>query len=192
MKNYHMVYIAAAVIAMVCLGATGCQSISQRTTTEYTQESAARSQVTVCQRDETINLQEIFISAKTYEEGAKEWLFADGARLSTMLSEMAGQLPVARWGDDFAVQIPEDLSLYYIDLFDCDYGKLERLYNLDKGEDGEKPKDSSGMGFMEYVAKLPEGTYYVAIAVNREGRYVEAEGEYETFGNEYAFRLDKK
>lgn len=190
MKYGHIIVILSAVVTAAGVGITGCHMIPQNTASESTQESAAESKVTVRQGDKSICPYEIVVSAMTYEKSAKAWLSADGARLSHQLPQVADQLPDIQWRDDFSVDLPDDVSLYYIDLFDREYGSLERIYP-DGEKDGGDQTVNSMAGFMEYVSELPSGAYYISIAVNRNGRYVESEGEYERFVNEYAFRLEK-
>ena len=190
MKYGHTIVILAAVVTAVGLGIMGCHMIPQNTASESTQESAAESKVTVRQGTESICPYEMVVSAMTYEKSAKAWLCADGAGLSHQLPQVADQLPDIQWKNDFSVDIPDNVSLYYIDLFDRDYESLDRIYP-DGEKDGGDQTVNSMAGFMEYVSELPAGTYYISIAVNRNGRYVESEGEYERCVNEYAFRLEK-
>ena len=149
-----------------------------------TGDAAEACRVSVKQGDKELALYEFLVFEQTYDERMGAWLAADGARLSNVLPEVAEELPKAVWGEDFSVQIPDELELYYVDFFDGSYEKRDRIFYIDQ----EDAPDA----FMEDLAKLPGGTYYISVAVNGQGNYIKSEEEYETFGYEYAFRLDKE
>lgn len=141
-------------------------------------------QVTVKQGEDTLSLYEFFVFENFYDEKMKTWVAADGMRLSNALTQVANELPVAEWGNEFSVQIPEKLELYYVDIFDSSYEKTDRLFYTEQ----ENPQTK----LMENLAKLSEGVWYISVAVNEQGKYIEDGEEYEAYGREYAFRLEKK
>lgn len=139
------------------------------------------------QGNESISLYELMVSNMAYSE-ENGCIFGDGARLSNVLTDIAEDLPLAAWGDDFEVRIPQELRFYYIDIFDERYEAVNRYFpDSDTGNDGLTSTETC----MNYMKELPRGTYYVSIAVVEEGEYVESEHQNEYTVYEYAFRLDK-
>lgn len=187
------------ILLAVVLGLSGCSLKTEDKTSmdrsEITQEqeasgSQAASQhepVTVRQGEKSIELYELLVSDMSYT-GRNGLLFSDGARLSHVLSEVAEDLPSAQWEDGFMVQIPEHLTLNYIDIFDKTYELVDRHYGTSDENDGGL---SISKQCMDYLEELPCDTYYVSIAVVEEGEYIKEEDENEYTIYEYAFRLDK-
>jgi hypothetical protein len=89
-----------------------------------------------------------------------------------MLPEIAEELSVVTYSDDFTIQYREDASFMYIAIYDDSF---ERLYNAVD---------------LSYLNKLSSGTYYVSIDVRKQGRYIVSENEYEVSGIECAFKLE--
>ena len=79
------------------------------------------------------------------------------------------KFPVFQWTEDFSLDVPEDLQLSGIE-----------IYN----ENGEEAAGTS-------LSELPAGTYYVGVEVYREGAYMEEKGEHEYSGEQYIFCLVK-
>lgn len=187
------------ILLTVILGLSGCSlktedktsmdssEIMQEQETSGSQAASRHEPVTVSQGEERIELHEFLVSDMSYT-GSDGFLFADGARLSHMLSEVAADLPPAKWEDGFMVQIPEHLTFNYMDIFDKTYELVGRYYGAsDESDDGLTISEQC----MDYLEELPCDTYYVSIAVVEEGKYVEEEDENEYTIYEYAFRLDK-
>lgn len=71
------------------------------------------------------------------------------------------------------------IELYYIDIFDGNFEKLARYFhNMEEFED--------------FFAEADVGVYYVAAAVNWNGKYISKEKEYERYGAEFLFGLVKE
>lgn len=186
-------------LAVVC-GLSGCNLKTNETVSavkdEFIQEkepadsqtSTRHVPVIVKQGKESIDLYELIVSQKGYSKKAKSWVVGDGAQLSNVLSEAASELPLAVWGNDFEVQIPENHRFYYMDVFDENYEKVLRNY---PGSDESDQELKASEKCMNYLKDLSSGTYYVSIAVVEEGKYIESEGQQEYTVYEYAFRLDK-
>lgn len=187
------------ILLAVVLGVSGCSLKNEKPTgmdsSEATQEqetsgsqAASRHEpVTVKLGEDSFELYELLVSNMSYT-GRNGFVFADRARLSHVLSEVAAELPHAKWEDGFMVQIPERLTLYYMDIFDKTYELVDRYFGAsDEKDDGLTISEQC----MDYLEELPSDTYYVSIAVVEEGEYVEEEDENEYTIYEYAFRLDK-
>ncbi len=170
-------------LAVVC-GISGCKlkGLSD------SQTGIGHDSVIVRQGGESINLYELIVFKKGYDKKTNTWVAGDGAHLSDVLAEVAEDLPSAALKNDFEVQIPENFRFYYMDVFDETYEKILRKYP-DSDESGEGLAASEKC--MNYLEELSCGTYYISIAVVEEGNYIESEGQRETTGYEYAFRLDK-
>lgn len=166
----------------------GNNSMAQEKESSDSETINAHVPVTIKQGSERIALYELLVSAMTYSK-KHGCMYGDGARLSNLLPEVAADLPSARWGDDFCVQIPENLRFYYIDIFNEAYEAIDRQF---PGQDESDEGPTASEICMNYLEELPWGTYYVSVAVVKDGEYVEAEGTNEYTIYEYAFRLDKE
>lgn len=166
----------------------GNNGMDQEKESSDSQTIHAHVPVTIKQGSESITLYELLVSAMTYSK-KHGCMYGDGARLSNLLPEVAADLPSARWGDDFSVQIPENLRFYYIDIFDEAYEEIDRQF---LGSDESDAGPTASEICMNYLEELPWGTYYISVAVVKDGEYVESEGMNEYTVYEYAFRLDKE
>lgn len=187
------------ILLAVVLGLSGCSlktedktsmdrsEITQEQETSGSQAASQHEPVTVRQGEKSIELYELLVSDMSYT-GREGLLFSDGTRLSHVLSEVAEDLPSAKWEDGFMVQIPEHLALNYIDIFDKTYELVDRHYGTsDENDDGLTISKQC----TDYLEELPCNTYYVSISVVEEGEYIKEEDENEYTIYEYAFRLDK-
>ncbi len=142
---------------------------------EVTEESElTESKVKVQQGGKTYDLYRLIVYSYGYQKNADSFAASTGARLRNILSDEAEQdevekFPVFQWTEDFSLDVPEDLQLSGME-----------VYN----ENGEELVYTS-------FADLPQGTYYVGAEVYREGAYIEEKGEHEYSGEQYIFCLVK-
>ena len=142
---------------------------------EVTEESElAESKVKVQQGGKTHDLYRLIVYSYGYQKDADSFAASTGARLRNILSDEAEQdevekFPVFQWTEDFSLDVPEDLQLSGVD-----------VYN-------EKGEEAAFTSFSE----LPAGTYYIGAEVYREGAYIEEKGEHEYSGEQYIFCLEK-
>lgn len=134
----------------------------------------AESKVKVQQGGKTYDLYRLIVYSYGYMEDSDSFASGTGARLRNILSDEAEQdevekFPVFQWTEDFSLDVPEDLQLSGIE-----------IYN----ENGEEAAGTS-------LSELPAGTYYVGVEVYREGAYMEEKGEHEYSGEQYIFCLVK-
>lgn len=57
--------------------------------------------VTVMQNDQTVDLHEFNVAEMTCSEDGKGWLTGDGWSFSRKITEVAPELKIAVWGEDF-------------------------------------------------------------------------------------------
>lgn len=142
---------------------------------EVTAESEpVESEVKVQQDGKTYDLYRLIVYSYGYLEDSDSFAASTGARLKNLLLDEAEQdevekFPVFQWTEDFSLDVPKDLQLFGID-----------VYN----KNGEEVACTS-------LAELPAGTYYVGVEVYREGAYIEEKGEHEYSGEQYIFCLEK-
>ena len=125
--------------------------------------------ITITSGGKTISTYESILSDFSWD--GENFRCADCASVWTMLPEIANELSVITYDDNFTIQYREDASFMYIAIYNDDF---ERLYNAVD---------------LSYLKKLPEGTYYIAIDVRKQGRYIISEDQYEVSGIECAFEL---
>lgn len=124
-----------------------------------------------------MELYEIKTFATVYENG--EWLSAQGTRASIELPNIADKIMSVTWNDDIQVYISKEVELYYIDIFDENFEKIERY-------------DRTLEELKAFFTEAEAGQYYVAVAVNRNGEYIPKEEKYESYGSEYVFGVVKE
>ncbi len=125
--------------------------------------------ITVTSNGETIAPYENFAFARSWAENG--WLYADGIALLYQLPELADELPVVTYSDNFAVQYKSGVSFLRMSVCSEAFEQIEHNARL------------------EYIKELPAGTYYIGIVVTFDGKYIESEGEAEYIAYECAFRL---
>lgn len=108
---------------------------------------------------------------ETSEDGNGGWTFADGAEND--LAEMAAELPVITYGEDFTADYNKDSSFSDLLIYDADF---ERIY-----QGGE----------MSELEALPGGVYYVGIGLTVRGQYIGQAQEWERSGYIGLFTLEK-
>jgi len=124
-----------------------------------------------------MELYEIKTFATVYENG--KWLSAQGTRASIELPNIADKIMSVTWNEDIQVYISKEVELYYIDIFDEKFEKIERYYRT--LEDLET-----------FFTEAEAGQYYVAVAVNKNGEHIPEEEKYESYGSEYVFGIVKE
>ena len=124
-----------------------------------------------------IELYEIKTFSTVYENG--NWLSAQGTRASIELPNIADKIMSVTWNDDIQVYISKEVELYYIDIFDENFEKIERY-------------DRTLEELEAFFTETEAGQYYVAVAVNRNGEYIPKEEKYESYGSEYVFGVVKE
>lgn len=124
-----------------------------------------------------MELYELKTFAAVYQNG--HWLSADGLRASIELPNIADKIMSVTWNPDIQIYISKEVELYYIDIFDENFEKLERYYRT--LEDLET-----------FFTEAEAGLYYVAVAVNKNGEYIPEEEKYERYGSEFVFGIVKE
>jgi hypothetical protein len=99
------------------------------------------------------------------------WLSADYMSLYFKLREIASELPVVSYSDDFTVQYEDSVSLKYISIYNVSFEQLH--HNVD----------------LTHLQELKAGTYYIGITVAERGIYIESEDKYESHGYDCACKL---
>ena len=103
------------------------------------------------------------------------WMSVQGLSASTELSNIADELPKIVWNEHTQFQVQEDLELSYIRIFDENFERMAHYQTVEE--------------LQTFCNETEIGLYYVAIAVNRNGRYIAEEEEYERHGSEFVFGL---
>lgn len=114
-----------------------------------------------------------------------------GPRLHNLIN--AGdtdELPLIAWDEDFSIDVPEDLDILSIECMTADSKIVLGLYADAVKREGVELKKNGLENYKEYFSELSQGVYYVAVEVYRQGRYIEAENEYEYSLEQYAFSLN--
>lgn len=86
--------------------------------------------------------------------------------------------------------MPEDLDILSIECMTADGKIVLGLYEDAVKREGVELKENGLENYKEYFSELSQGVYYIAVEVYRQGRYIEAENEYEYSLEQYAFSLD--
>lgn len=105
------------------------------------------------------------------------WIQGDALQLVCELPDIAPELPVVRYHDDFAVQYEEGVIHSHMLLYDESFTQLDHI----------APYDS--IDYLTCLKELPQGNYYVGIAVAQQGDYIESANEYEYSGTDCVFML---
>jgi len=127
----------------------------------------------VVQGDKSIEPYRHEVWAEFYRDG--EWLSADGIRAIGLLSHIANELPVVTFTDTLNFDMPAQIELNFIEVYDSDYNPVLKV--------------SAEEEFVTSAGNLDSGTYYVAVNVTRKGEYIEAEDKHNTYGEEYVFKM---
>lgn len=126
--------------------------------------------ISITSGSETITPHRLLLWSETSTKNG--WLSTDGMPLIEKLPEIAQDLPLIKYSNDFSVKYKDNVSFKWLSIH---------------GEDFELLHDNVELSYLE---KLPKGTYYIGIVVVEKGKYIEAEQEYETYGYDFAFKLN--
>ena len=124
-----------------------------------------------------MDLYELKTFATVYQNG--NWLSAQGTSASIELPNIADKIMSVTWNPDIQVYITEEVELYYIDIFDENFERIERYYRTLEN-------------LKTFFNDAEEGLYYVAVAVNKNGEYIPKEEKYERYGSEFVFGIVKE
>ena len=124
-----------------------------------------------------MDLYELKTFATVYQNG--NWLSTQGTSASIELPNIADKIKCVTWNPDIQVYITEEAELYYIDIFDENFEKIERYYRTLENLE-------------TFFNDAEAGQYYVAVAVNKNGEYIPKEERYECYGSEFVFGIVKE
>ena len=99
------------------------------------------------------------------------WISGDGMPLIYSLPEIAHELPIIIYGSDFSVDFRENVSFSWLSIFNASFERIH--HNVD----------------LSYLEELSEGTYYIIIVVNEQGKFISTENKHESFGYECAYNM---
>lgn len=105
------------------------------------------------------------------------WIATDALQLICVLPEIAQELPIINYHNDFSVQYEEGVSFSHMMVYDDSFEYLHHIATYSK------------IDYLSYLKTLPEGTYYIGIAVSKQGKYIASEKQYEYHGYECVFKL---
>ena len=130
--------------------------------------------LTIVNNDTFIQPYRNFLSCTTYYEGG--WLFADGMGAIFFLPEKAEELPIITYDSSLEFIISSEAKMMGVSVFNDDFERTH--HRIDEAE------------FFELCKNLDVGTYYVSVAVSYKGKHIAKEDKYESFADEYIFRMD--
>ena len=93
--------------------------------------------------------------------------------LPANLDKIADDLPVITYGRDLSIDYRSDVTINYINVYDEGISKVAYSETFPD------------------LADLPDGRYYVIIAVRIQGKYIKEADDYESTGGDLVFVLDK-
>lgn len=134
----------------------------------------------------TLRLGEQIIVPYWCQEWAKEymsggWVHGDFMRAGDLLPEIAQEVPEVRMGDGegpehrMRIQLPENETFSYVHVYDEQYRQVAGWLTEEE--------------FLDFCMRTQHDTCYAAICVSGRRGYVEAEGEYNTYGGSYVVRV---
>lgn len=170
--------LSVCILLLVILIISGCGQAASSQGGDVTSEPHTDSDntlISITSNGETILPYQYFSSCTSWT--GEYWVSGDALGLASEFPDIAGELPVVSYHDDLAMQNKEGVYYSYMQVFDDNF---ERLYHITTHSD----KD-----YLTCLAGLPEGTYYVGIAVSKQGDYIASEGKYEYSGYDCVFKL---
>ncbi len=87
------------------------------------------------------------------------------------LPEIAHELPIIIYGSDFSVDFRENVSFSWLSIFNASFERIH--HNVD----------------LSYLEELSEGTYYIIIVINVQGKYIPTENKHESYGYVCAYNM---
>lgn len=100
-----------------------------------------------------------------------DWVSADGMSIVDKFPEVHEEIPQITCSDDFEIYYGDGVTFSYISVYDENFGELHH----DTGE--------------SVLKNLREGTYYLVVAVQSQGRYIEPQDKYESSGYQCVYKL---
>lgn len=166
-KNFALIFTLVFVLAF-----TGCNK--GRTITGDTTHSNEKTEeylLTVTAGGESILPYQHFLYSGQWD--GEYFVCADGVNLTTELQRLDEEdlIPQLNYSEDFEAISENGAELGYVMLYDSKYKELEELQNISK------------------LSELDKGEYYVGIAVNKEGKYIEEAKKNEYIGYICVFKL---
>lgn len=155
-------------IVIVCLAVFGFWNSSGKTAHH----------VTVAVSGNVVEPYKCWVSQMTQAGVFGGMVSAQFANTSRGLSGFVDEVPEIDWNKAVEVRIPQDVDLKYIEIFDDTCRIIEKIYELN--------------GLYQYMKDADTGTYYVAVAVDWEGKYILTEFQREYFCCEYVFEIRKE
>lgn len=110
-----------------------------------------------------------FLWAQSYGENG--WIAADGTRISWNLSQLCNEFPEITYGNDFQIRYQDGVTFQHLSVYNAELQCIHQNVTQD------------------VLKTLPDGTYYLVINVNVQGKYIAAEKQHETSGYECAYKL---
>ena len=114
---------------------------------------------------------ENFLWAEEWSEDG--WISADGTSITDKFSEKQHEIPQITYGEDFEIHYKEGVKLISLSVYNSDFEILQR--------------DAAPSALKD----LTNGMYYLIITVKDQGKYIEAEQEYEYAGYECVYQIVK-
>jgi len=99
------------------------------------------------------------------------WVEADYLPLINKRSEVAHELPVIIYNNDFSVDLGKNVTFQWLSIFNDSF---------------EPVHDNADLSLLK---ELHEGTYYIILVVNKQGKLIKTENEHEASGYECTFSL---
>ncbi len=112
---------------------------------------------------------ENYLRARTWIEHS--WLYADDISIYYKLSAIHNEIPQITYSDDFEIHYKDGVEFLSVSVYDSNFDRIH--HNMQQ----------------EVIHTLEQGTYYLVIVVQVQGKYIEAAGEYEYSGYECAYKL---
>ena len=149
-KNYILVFTLVFILAL-----TGCNKGRIITGDTTPTEESEKKIITVTAGGNSIRPYQHFLYSGQWD--GEHFVCIDGVSLTMELSRLVKEnlLPQLKYDEDLKVVTESDVELGYIALYDSNYNELEMLQNVSE------------------LSELDKGDYYVGIAVNKEGQYIE-------------------
>ena len=119
--------------------------------------------------DTMITPYENFVSKQIYTENG--WIAGDGMSATYILPDIAGELQEIKLDNSLSFKASGNGQIQGFDIFDEEF---TRIYHQISEEE---------------LHKLDEGVYYVSVLVKWSGKYIPSGNNYETFCNEYMFKM---
>ncbi len=112
----------------------------------------------------------------TKEWIGNNWLYSDAIPFAEEVSRYSNEIPEIVYTGDFSVSYKEgvsslsSISVYHVE---APYDRIQKYTDI------------------SMLEELPEGNYYIGIAVQEQGKFIESENEYEAKGYECIYWMVK-